>query len=283
MLFRMKEIGEYLKNRRNELGISLDEIEQVLKIRKKYLVALEEGDDSVLPGKTYFIGYLRNYANYLQVDQDFVNQLIDKSESETVSKPIDQVPRVERKKTNRPLSKIRKRMPIKEEKKLTNIIPFFKILVVILLIGGFVFIINQFFHKANSPSRSIVTIEGETDNQEKTMEQELLKIAQENMNKEEISEVGEITVLEPLPDYKPIEIVANEPGWLKITQNDEILYEGIIASEERILVKTDSLVSLITSSPNKMKVSYNGEVLEPQPMLNYRLISYQILPNQSQF
>ena len=76
----MKEIGEYLKNRRNELGISLDEIEQVLKIRKKYLVALEEGDDSVLPGKTYFIGYLRKYANYLQVDQDFVNQLIDKSE-----------------------------------------------------------------------------------------------------------------------------------------------------------------------------------------------------------
>ena len=48
-----------------------------------------------------------------------------------------------------------------------------------------------------------------------------------------------------LPDYEPIEISVTEPVWLKITQNEQILFEGIIISNERILVRTDGLVSLL--------------------------------------
>lgn len=42
-------------------GISLIEVEKDLKIRKKYLQALKEGNIDIIPGRTYLIGYLRNY------------------------------------------------------------------------------------------------------------------------------------------------------------------------------------------------------------------------------
>ena len=109
----------------------------------------------------------------------------------------------------------------------------------------------------------------------------MLEIARENIESEEIPEVEDIVILAPLPDYKPIELIAEEPSWIKIIQDDQVLFEGIITSEERIAVKSDSLVSLITTSPNRVNVSYNDNSLEPQPLDNHRLIGYQIMPENN--
>ncbi|GAG98615.1 unnamed protein product [marine sediment metagenome] len=72
----MKDIGNFLRERREAKGISLIEVEKDLKIRKKYLQALEEGNVDVIPGKAYLIGYLRNYCKYLGVDEENINQII---------------------------------------------------------------------------------------------------------------------------------------------------------------------------------------------------------------
>jgi cytoskeletal protein RodZ len=50
-----------------ESGLSLEEIARHLNIRERYLIALEEGDSSALPGKVYANGYLKVYANYLGI------------------------------------------------------------------------------------------------------------------------------------------------------------------------------------------------------------------------
>ncbi|MEA1939390.1 MAG: helix-turn-helix domain-containing protein, partial [Candidatus Caldatribacteriota bacterium] len=72
----MKEIGEFLKGKREEKGVSLIEVEDTLKIRKKYLLALEEGNLNAMPGKTYIIGYLRNYCKYLDVENEKIKRII---------------------------------------------------------------------------------------------------------------------------------------------------------------------------------------------------------------
>ncbi|WP_418789940.1 helix-turn-helix domain-containing protein [Phosphitispora sp. TUW77] len=66
----MGGIGETLKNARESKGISLSKAEEDTKIRKKYLQALETGNYDVLPGKVYAKGFLRNYANYLGLNQE---------------------------------------------------------------------------------------------------------------------------------------------------------------------------------------------------------------------
>jgi transcriptional regulator with XRE-family HTH domain len=60
-----RELGEVLRKRREELGVSLEDVQAATKIRKRYLQAIEEGDWSVLPGDVYARGFVRAYADYL--------------------------------------------------------------------------------------------------------------------------------------------------------------------------------------------------------------------------
>jgi cytoskeleton protein RodZ len=62
--------GETLKKRREDLGLSVQGIAEALKIRKDYLVAIEEDDFGKLPVPVYTMGYIRAYAKYLNVDSD---------------------------------------------------------------------------------------------------------------------------------------------------------------------------------------------------------------------
>ena len=64
-------IGEKLKNRREQLGLSLKEVETELKIRSKYLQALEEERYDLLPGKAYVKPFLKSYARFLGLDLTF--------------------------------------------------------------------------------------------------------------------------------------------------------------------------------------------------------------------
>ena len=58
-------IGRILKERREELGRTLQNAEQETRIRKTYLESLENNRFSDLPGQAYVTGFIRVYARYL--------------------------------------------------------------------------------------------------------------------------------------------------------------------------------------------------------------------------
>jgi cytoskeleton protein RodZ len=62
------EIGRLLEQKRKERGLSLEEVEQATKIRKRYLTGLEREDYAMLPDAVYARGFLKTYANYLGLD-----------------------------------------------------------------------------------------------------------------------------------------------------------------------------------------------------------------------
>ena len=68
----MRLIGELLQERREELGLDLDEIGAMLRIKPGYLAALEQGRSHDLPGATYAIGFVRAYADFLGLDSEHV-------------------------------------------------------------------------------------------------------------------------------------------------------------------------------------------------------------------
>ena len=61
-------VGALLKNRRNELGLSLADIAARTNIRITYLNALEEDRYEALPGEAYHSGFLRSYAGVLGLE-----------------------------------------------------------------------------------------------------------------------------------------------------------------------------------------------------------------------
>lgn len=68
----MQDLGEILKNRRIQLGLSLENVEEETKIRKYYIAALEENNYNLLPAKVYAIGFVKRYASLLELDEDEV-------------------------------------------------------------------------------------------------------------------------------------------------------------------------------------------------------------------
>lgn len=64
----LKSIGENLKQRRNQLKLSLKEAENATSIRMVYLEALEEGEASKLISPVYAQGFFKQYASLLGLD-----------------------------------------------------------------------------------------------------------------------------------------------------------------------------------------------------------------------
>lgn len=66
----MRTVGEILKKARIQKHVTLEEAEKHLRIRKKFLAALEANEWSSLPGLAYIKGFLRNYSIFLDLKSD---------------------------------------------------------------------------------------------------------------------------------------------------------------------------------------------------------------------
>ena len=62
------EVGRLLRHTRNGLGQSVEDVCQLLRIRKIYIEAIENSDYSVLPGGPYGLGFVKAYAEHLGLD-----------------------------------------------------------------------------------------------------------------------------------------------------------------------------------------------------------------------
>lgn len=63
-------VGEALRQRREQLGWSLDDMSGWLRIRRSYLEAMESGQPGILPADVYALGFLRTYGQALGFDPD---------------------------------------------------------------------------------------------------------------------------------------------------------------------------------------------------------------------
>jgi len=88
----MSDLGNLLKKAREQKGYSLDDIQELTKIRKRYLEAIEEGDYKVLPGNFYVRAFVKNYAETVGLDSDEVLRLYHRDMPQAAVEPIPEQP-----------------------------------------------------------------------------------------------------------------------------------------------------------------------------------------------
>ena len=88
----MESVGSFLKRRREELGLTLEEIAQNTKINKKYLEAIEQDRFDLLPANVYGKVFVQSYAHRLGVSQEELEHGLEVIE-ETAVWNLDRIPR----------------------------------------------------------------------------------------------------------------------------------------------------------------------------------------------
>lgn len=64
----MTTLGSTLKEKRTELGLTLEEVSQKVDIQQRYLQALEDNRLDVIPGEYYIKDFVKRYATLLKLD-----------------------------------------------------------------------------------------------------------------------------------------------------------------------------------------------------------------------
>lgn len=66
----LTELGNRLKEARETKGLTLDDLQEITKIQKRYLAGIEEGNFDVIPGKFYVRAFIKQYAEAVDLDPE---------------------------------------------------------------------------------------------------------------------------------------------------------------------------------------------------------------------
>jgi len=276
----MKDIGNFLRERREARGISLIEVEKDVKIRKKYLQALEEGNIDVIPGKTYLIGYLRNYSKYLGVDEENIDQIIQTYHN------------LEKQKSNSKKTKEehiylkRKDRSLFEKKNF-----FFPINIKYVYLTSFVLIIfigllllNRSLKEAQDFPVPSPEIGNETKLNIEEKADDIGALAEELIESEAEAIITEYPAQDSILTEKlPIlKLIATDKTWVKILSEDNTIFEGILFEDEEFLWETDQALDIITEYPTKIETYYDDEPIEiGKGIIDNYLLKYNFNPTQN--
>jgi cytoskeleton protein RodZ len=80
-------VGNRLRMAREERNWSLHEVAEMLRLRAPQIQALEDGNYHLLPGQTFVTGFLRSYANLLDLDAVAIVDLYKQEHSDGLTTP----------------------------------------------------------------------------------------------------------------------------------------------------------------------------------------------------
>jgi cytoskeletal protein RodZ len=73
-VFNLSELGLRLKEAREQKKLTLEDIQSITKIQKRYLQGIEDGNYKVLPGSFYVRAFIRQYAEAVDLNPDEILQ-----------------------------------------------------------------------------------------------------------------------------------------------------------------------------------------------------------------
>lgn len=78
-------VGDILRRARLEKKLTIEDLEQAIKVSAQHILAIEEGRLQALPGRIYALGFIRAYSEYLDLDSNRVLELLKQQSGEKIA------------------------------------------------------------------------------------------------------------------------------------------------------------------------------------------------------
>jgi cytoskeletal protein RodZ len=275
-VFPLTELGKRLREAREERNMSLDDLQEITKIQKRYLIGIEEGNYAIMPGKFYVRAFIKQYAEAVGLDPD---ELFEQYASDIPSiQQEEELPGQ--------LSRVKSRQLSEKGAKLIDLLP--KLLVVTAVVGIAV-VLWIFFQNRNvneeprneviekttefEQSKNIVQQSDESEEPEETQQDdqqdELKEEEKEKLSLQVVETSGWESTMELSGSEKFIlEISTKGDSWIEVKNAKgksffrNMMYEN--QSQTFDLTNETEVLLVIGYAPNA-EIKINGEIV-PYPI-----------------
>ena len=254
------ELGRRLRQRRELLSLSIEDIHDHIHIRKNFLIAMENGNFPQLPSPVQARGMLANYADFLDLDVDKI--LLQYADGL-------QVGRMEKSKVTAPeISKDVKTLST-ARLRLKNFFSVDLLVIAALILGFAAFVIwgvNRILRvneSGGSPTdlpqvADILLATGSPTPQSAT-----------TLDTEEAGQVQTGTpaaeeatpIFTPLPNDSPINIVIipRQRAWVRVISDGETVFEGRMLPGDAYDFTGEGNLELLTGSAGALQIYFNEQ------------------------
>ena len=252
-------IGEILRNRRELLSLSTEDITKYIHIRKNYLFAMETGQFDHLPSPVQAKGMLANYAEFLNLDVDsLLLQYADGLQIKRIEK--NQLSSQEGKQTTKEISA--KRLQLK------NFFSLDLLVIVVLFIGFATFVIwgvNRIL-VVNSTSTNSTQLPEVADillaTGSPTPQISLTPDLTEDLQGTEILDQEELNpIFTPVLNKNPINIliIPRQRAWVQITTDSELAFEGRLVPGNAYDYTGSDSVEVLSGNAGALQIYFNEQ------------------------
>ena len=135
----MKDIGLKLKEKREENGVSIEEVAEDLKMRPSQIVSLEEGKKEDFKDVLFLKYFIRDYAKYLGLDgEELVDEFNEFLFDFTSKIPVEEIEKAKLNNVNKKNIVSPYTNEEKNNKKILGIVVLIISIIVLLIVGYFV-------------------------------------------------------------------------------------------------------------------------------------------------
>lgn len=256
----MDEIGELLREAREKLGLTHEEVERGTRIRARYLIALEGGDLEMLPSSVQARGFLKNYAEFLGLDTDAV--LLQYAEVVRAKSGRRRGLSAETQPTTRPTVEVRSRRPRWLTTDLFVAAAITLALLFVVVWGGTR--VMQTLEQENPPSQESGFILVTSPTPEPTSSPMEAPLAEGEISvQEEPTQSGtlppELTGGGPPDSGIALRILVERRAWMAVAVDGEEVFRGRIAPGEILEYRGDLQIQVVTGNASGLRVVLNGE------------------------
>ncbi len=277
-VLRLSELGNRLKQARDEKNMSLDDLQEITKIQKRYLIGIEEGNYAMMPGKFYARAFIKQYAEAVDLDPEM---LFEEYKNDVPSTHKEDVPEQ--------LSRVRthKQLP-KSASKFLDFLPKLLTIAVVVVVAILLWLWRQDAAKDNANNENNVSeandvefekVENTTTTDDEANEEEP---AQEEAPQEETTEPEEpetaaqsLSVVEgSTTTYElsgaekfQLEVVAKDRTWVRVRNGKGKTFYGeeIPKGETKVNDLTaESEITIRVGNVPGTDLKINGELLQYQ-------------------